>query len=465
VSQNKRAAALFIIISLPFTGLEVFRLAGKSITLPFVSVVPGIISLLPFSGPGLTKHTRIFTGFLLCFILWGILSCQARFFYDSTGFAGMKNLTQTGYLIFAAAAFLTFYGLIKKSGSQGWRFFARAFVITAAVHAFYALFQAVYFHLTGSVIDLFRNANIYSHFRPSSAIHSWTGIFRVSGTFPEPVMMSGFTLFAFFLISPLVFKNPFARFTLSALLLFAGFLTSSRTFFAVFIILFILKHLLIYLLKQMPIQAGTIVFVSLFALGLIFLPGIYLSRPDTCAGLSQIINAAPFINQARAGRLSRIFSDGSVTSRFSEMTEVLKGLKAHPFMGTGLGSYGTFKSRYSHEKGPYSNDFIPCANSWLLVIILETGLIGFLLFSFSFLSLFYFLILILFSEFSGPAYNRVNASALINAACLVPGIYLYWIGYGGLNFTFIWLACAIICSIGDDFICKNTFFYSKVLVL
>lgn len=461
-----------ILYTLPLVGLEIFKIAGKSITLPILLTLPLFFNILvlPFIS-GRTQELKfirpsIFSVFFILFIITGIFSAQYNAFTDYSLFLTTKNISQTGYAFLALICFFVFRARIMEQGRVSLHKYIRAFVFTAGLHSVYAIVQVLGAHLFHHVIDLFRTANIYSHFRPDSVSRGWNGLFRISGTFPEPVMASAFTLFAIFLINPITFKNTpkWLISLLKGLLYTAGFITCSRTFFIILLTGHTLFHVISFISKsaysvnKIIKLKTTIILVITIALFAGF-AGLHFN--------GYIIGNDGYLTNFL--KKSQITSDSSVKNRSQDFYETINALKNAPFIGFGLGNFNRTRSQFAIEKGPFASDNVACSSSWFLVCLQETGLLGTIFFTLSFIFLFFEILrsaLSIRPELSSIAKDQPQNEKqacedqaseyqffLFRMACLVPCIFMYWVGYGGINFTFIWLCLAIV-SAGPDLI-KN----------
>jgi hypothetical protein len=231
-----------------FGGGAAFLLVGGSNVTPAVAYLPYLMyrALKERERTPFGQNTRLAKGsfWVLALAAWGVLSALLlpRLFAgvvqvmtierDSgkamTVLAPLRplsgNVTQTGYLIGGALAFLSMRVLLSREGRM--EHFKRAVLVLGSLDAFFGLLNLGEFWAgLPPMLALLRNAR-YAQFENDVS----NGLVRIQGTFPETSMFSAFTMPLFAFCFSLWFHDRKARYPgLLALVLLTLLLLSTST--------------------------------------------------------------------------------------------------------------------------------------------------------------------------------------------------------------------------------------------
>lgn len=385
------------IITMPFAAMEVFKIAEKSIVLPYIAwgttIFVGLLKIYK-SGLPRTKWSDLLMGAMFVALILGLYAKRMPF--DTVLH---KSFTQGIYLIFMYTGFKCLETLLKqKKIRRSWKFLARAYVIAAAVMTLWGICQVVAWEAFRIPIDFFRTANTY-HLHQAVEPSNWTGIsVRAFGTFPEPLNYGCFLVIALVLVlSKDVLERTMRRAT-SALLGIGILLSFSRTAFFCVLTAFLVRIII------RDKKGGKV--------HLRFLVGFLC-----------VLLAFWMITNPRNGKW-----DNSIKGRVSEIERTIKVLKERPWFGLGLGRFDTLSARFGTE-GHFSRARIPATTSVFTKIFMEGGLAGG-----CFLGLFLYFLAKESAE-GGPEFPA-----------LVVVVALYWMGSAGWNMTFVWIGLALASS-------------------
>lgn len=219
-----------------------------------------------------------------------------------------------------------------------------------------AIAQFYFQHSLQGIFYLF-GERLFNPQTPGIANASLNGelMLRPYGTFPHPNVLAGYLLIAMQLVS--------SRFTVGSSQLKKGiyllsllfgsialFLTMSRVAIALWVL-----NILFYIFQNFRSKHNTY-YILLNTLLVLLIGSIFLS---------------PLSN--RFAHLS--FFDEAVVQRFELVNASIKMIKAHPFFGVGLGNF--LIELPSFLKTPGNTFFIQPVHNIYLLILAETGIVGF----------------------------------------------------------------------------------------
>lgn len=431
-----KPVAFIAVASTPFVSLEVFRLVGKSVTLPYLCWLPAVVW-----GWGLIAAGRRPLRFSmvdktlwawLSFSLVGALIRWHGFPFDSFG---LKTFTQAGYMIFCWTGMKGFEVFIAEDRDDRLRFVSSCFALTALAVTLHGAIQIAAWHGFGTVLDFGRNANVFANQRGLLSI--WAGgLFRACSFFPEPVFMAAF------LSCALCFKIKAAGPFLSRLGKCASALIA----------------------VGMAITLSRTAFLALAAAGMAAMAALAAARFEQQRGILLVLVvvflafssfALFFFPETFDAPLD---GDISVVWRAVEARDALSTAARFPWLGLGLGNYDTLGSRYSFM-GPFSRYVKPFTSSLYTKVLLETGLIG---------SFFFGIFCISLIQSAWQFDKGYKAPNLVNtllprddATCqrcdlhadistcfgktgAMAATLIMWCGHSAFNMTFLWIFFATI---------------------
>lgn len=436
-----RPVAFLAVVSTPFVSLEVFRVAGKSVTLPYLCWLPAVI----WGGIEVAKGKFPFRFGLLDRALWawlafGLAGAVFRWHLSPFDAFGIKTFTQAGYVIFCWVCMKCFVAFISEDFDRRMRFTVNSFLLTAAAVSIHGIVQIAAYHGFGIEFDFGRTANIYANQRGLLSV--WAGgVFRACSFFPEPVFM------ATFLTCVLGFKLDVSKRSqagtaalLTAAVALGMVLTLSRTAFAAIFAAVSIGFLLRFgnlLGRRSPSPPRS-------------RPGCLTSSAEMQASCARSVSvalpilAAVFLSVAAIGLfVGENFEalspggDVSVVWRAVEVRDSMVTASRFPLFGLGFGNYDVLGSRHSFM-GTFSRFEKPFTSSLYTRVLMEGGLFGFALFGLFCMAC--FLEALRFDAFNS---NRISwfGTAGASAASLI-----MWCGHAAFNMTFWWIFLAILCS-------------------
>ena len=407
---------LLAICSLPFVDLEVFRVAGKSMVLPYVTTFLLLIPLLPRLRAAVRdlQEDRALPWLLAWFLAACTSAAWILFWYQRPEMFD-RNLTQLVNLLMMIGQYSLFVCALRATPPHRFDSIARAIVWTAIAAGLYSLYQVAAVYGGLPVPDVFRTSNLYFKLNtlgPTGA-GGWAGLPRAFGLAPEPSFWGAYLVFgaAFVLarIDTRAAPGPLAAFLLLSA---AVLVTFSRSAWITLVILVALWGLS-RLTTRVPVGIGG---VLLAVLALTTLPMV--AGEEVLQGMTDLSAVGRLASQETAWRM---FFD-------------------HPVLGIGFGSAEFLVQRYNRAFASLSTFNLEHVYNFFLLTLVSTGIVGFTLFMGFLLTLAHRLTLAFKMQAARPAVARFRLSAaLAYASCL--GL---WLNTPAYNFTFIWFALALV---------------------
>lgn len=396
--------------------LEVFRVAGKSMVLPYVTTSLLLIPLLPRLRTAVRDlHQDRALPWLLGWFLaacastaWILFSYQRAEMFD-------RNLTQLLNLLMMIGQYSLFVCALRATPPPRFGSIARALVWTAAAAGLYSLYQVAAVYAGLPAPDLFRTSNLYFKLNtlgPTGA-GGWAGLPRAFGLAPEPSFWGAYLVFgAAFILGGIDTRPrpaPVAAFLLLTAAVLVTFSRSAWITLAILVALWGLSRLT----TRLSLGIGAVI---LAVLALTTLPMI--AGEEVLQGMTDLSAVGRLASQETAWR---IFFD-------------------HPILGIGFGSAEFIVQRYNRAFASVSTFSLEHVYNFFLLNLVSTGIVGFTLFVGFLLTLAHRLTLAFNMQTADAGVSRLRLSAAFAyASCL--GL---WLNTPAYNFTFIWFGLALV---------------------
>jgi hypothetical protein len=404
------------VVSLPFVDLEVFRIAGKSMVLPYVATFLLILPLLPRLDTALS-HLRqdLALRWLLGWFVAACLSTVWVFFWYQRPEIFDRNATQLLNVFLMIGQYALFVCAMRAMPVERWQSVGRVLVWTAAVAALYSVYQVAAVYLGLPAPDVLRTSNLYHKLNTLSPTGAggWAGLPRAFGVAPEPSFWGAYLVFAAaFVLARLKTRAALMDVAVFLLVGLAVLVTFSRGAW-----LTLASLIAVWGLSRMTSR------IPVAILGLLLL----------------VLGASAFPLLTGEERFSG-FTDLSAVGRLASQQTAWRIFLDHPALGIGLGSAEFFVQRYNVVFASVSTFSLEHIYNLYLLVLVSTGLLGFTLFLGFLLTLVGRLTVAFRMETrrEGPRQMRL-AAALAYAACLG-----FWLNTPGYNFTFVWFALALV---------------------
>jgi O-antigen ligase len=407
---------VLVAVALPFMDLELFRVGGRSIVLPYAAACLLLVPMLPRLNEVArhVRHDRTLT-WLVAWFLAACLSTTWNFFWYQRAEIFDRNLTQLANLLMMVGQYVLFVGAFRLLPAHGMQRVVRAMVWTGLAGAIYSLYQFASVYLELPTPDLFRTSTLYSKLNtlgPTGA-GGWAGVPRAFGLAPEPSFWGGYLAVAMALVLARLRLAPRASSgVLVAILAAALVVTFSRgawltvgAMLAVWVASLFTKRLA---------SATAAVLVAMLALTL-----------------------WPLVaGEAVSDRLTDLSAAGRLASQQTGWRIALD----HPVLGIGLGSAEFLVQRYN-VRLPSINSFpLEHLYNFYLLVLVSTGLLGFCLF----LGFLLALVTRIGAAFAPAAVPGWLGELRLGAALLYVACLGFWLNTPGYNFTFVWFALSIV---------------------
>jgi O-antigen ligase len=407
------------VVSLPFTDLEVFRIAGKSIVLPYLTAFLLLIPLLPrLRSAFVHLQQDVALPWLLAWFLAACLSTASIFFWYQRAEIFDRNATQLLNLLMMIVQYALFLCAIRATRPERVPWIATTLVWAAAAAGAYSLYQVAAVYLGLPAPDVLRTSNLYHRLNTLSPTGAggWAGMPRAFGVAPEPSFWGAYLVFtAAFVLGRLRTKAGLGD--LGALLLVSAaiLVTFSRGAWLTFMAVVALWGLS----RMTPRLAPAVLGLILVFLGASMWP--LMAGDQSFSGLADLSAVGRLASQQTAWR---IFFD-------------------HPVFGIGLGSAEFFVQRYNIVFPSVSTFGLEHIYNFYLLVLVSTGLLGFALFLGFLLTLVRRLDIAFRTEAGGGELRQLRvAVALAYASCL--GL---WLNTPAYNFTFVWFTLALVSAL------------------
>jgi O-Antigen ligase len=422
------AGLIAVTVSLPFVDFELFRVAGKSIVLPYVAAFLLVVPL--GARPGRFVHAL--KDPVLPFLLaWVLIACASTalgyeryhreaFLRYTRGDLVSRDLTQLTNLWMMVAQYVLFTCAMRTISPEQLRRVVFVFMAVGVAGAAYTLYQI------GSVLygwpydELFRNSNLYlrAETLEPGGFGGWIRFPRGLGTAPEPSLWGTYlnVVLGFLLGSALAARRR-SRFLVPVLLVLAAlFLTFSRGAWLTAAMVVGL-WLMMVAFDRIPWWAPAALLVSAVAITL--WPNM-LVRGST-----------------------DVFQDLSALERMSAHLTGLRIVWDNPLFGIGFGSIPFLIEHYAVLLPGYDQIRFITVFSFFLLVLVSTGLVGGAIFS-SFLAR---LLVSIQTAFRLPVADAGVRGLRAGAALACLAVLASWLNQAAYNFSYIWFCFALVSSL------------------
>jgi O-antigen ligase len=410
------AALIVVAFTLPFMDLEIVRLGGRSIVLPYAAACLLLVPMLPRLNEAArhVRHDRTLP-WLVALFLAACLSTTWNFFWYQRAEIFDRNLTQLANLLMMVGQYVLFVGAFRLVPAHGMQRVVRAMLWTGLAGAIYSLYQFASVYLDLPTPDLFRTSTLYLKLNtlgPTGA-GGWAGVPRAFGAAPEPSFWGGYLALTMALALARLRVAPRASSGIVvAVVALALVVTFSRGAWLTTGAMLAVCAASLFT-KRMAL-AATAVLVAMLALTV---------WPLVAGG-------------AVFDRLTDLSAVGRLASQQTGWRIVLD----HPVLGIGLGSAEFLVQRY--------NVLLPSINAFplehlynfYLLVLVSTGLLGFCLFVGFLLAL----VTRIGAAFAPAAVPGWLGELRLGAALLYVACLGFWLNTPGYNFTFVWFALSIV---------------------
>jgi hypothetical protein len=398
-------------VALPAMDLEVFRVGGKSIVLPYlllmalaavVAAYPGALRRQLSDGVGLFLSLWIFAA--ACSGVLAFMRTQNSSFLAA-------NLLQLAMVIFMAAHYIVIGAALRLQSDPELLRVRNAFVLTACAGALLTFYQFASVMWGLPYTEWLRTSNLYYKANTLN-MHgggSWISFPRPFGSAPEPTFWAGYLIVSLAFVAGKWHKRPKPRILIeTGLIAGALLLTFSRSALPALIAM---------------VLAGVIArwFSSRWLV------------PAIVAAVLGITIAPVFVDEPWL----TLMSDRSALERVSAHLTGIRMVADYPVLGIGPGSTSLLMDRYAVTLGNRTDIAFVYFYSFILNVIVTTGIIGTIFFSGFLLQ-------------AGRDVHRGMSSTVsreirgVQLSCLMAfaAILVYWVSSPAYNMSFLWFALA-----------------------
>lgn len=401
-----------LVVSLPFMDLEVFQILGKSIVLPYVVLIPVALALV-LERQALQTHLRADTPlpFLVAWVI--IAACSAGVAFLRSQDAGVlaANVTQVVNIAYMVVHYVVIGAALRMHSNRDFSRVRDIFVWTACAGAALSVYQV------GSVVfgwpyaEWLRTSNLYYKANTLNWIGggSWIAWPRAFGSAPEPTFWAGYLAIGLCFALVRLVETFRVRFAVEAGAIVVGLLlTFSRA-------------------AAPPVAAAIIVWALARS------PRRQWIVPAIVGATLWISVWPAFLDQHRLA----IASDLSAIERVSAQVTGVRMVTDYPLLGVGPGSVASMIDPYLSTIEGNAGIGFSRLYSFVLIVIVTTGVIGTILFALFLLELGrrqYFAV-------TGRVPGELRTLALSSLVAYA-FILIYWIGSPAYNMSFLWFALA-----------------------
>jgi hypothetical protein len=403
---------LALVVCLPFMDLEVFQIMGKSVVLPYVAVAALAGALLIEQRALKTfLHEDAALPFLAAWLFFAGMSGAFAFLRSQDLGILRSNMTQSATLVYMGVHYVAIAAALKYLSSQDLLRVRDVFLMTAAAGGALSLYQVAHVAFGWPYVDWFRTSNLY-HKANTLNWHgggSWIAMPRAFGTAPEPTFWAGYLSVALGFALARVADRTSIRNVIEALLILSGLLlTFSR---AAIPPLAAMAGVWLLMRRRMPQWLVPAAITALF-----------------------LVTVWPaFVDE---GWLT-ILEDRSASERLSAQVTGVRMINDYPLVGVGPGSVPMLIEEYAYAINGRQNVSLSNVYSFLLAVIVTTGVAGTILFG-MYLAELGRLLWVTREAFGAHEMRALNVSALLAFACVT----VYWMGSPAYNMSFLWFALA-----------------------
>lgn len=403
-----------VVVTLPLMDLEVFRLAGRSIVVSYITV--GMLGAAVLGTPGVAPRflrSDWALPFLLAWLLLAAVSSALAFFRTQQLPILYANTAQWAGLSLMVAHYVVIGSALRDQPPDALERLVSLFVATATAGGVLSLYQvgSVVFGLP--YVDLLRTSNLYHHINTLNwhGGGSWISLPRAFGAAPEPTFWAGYLAVGLALAVGRL-ARPLRLTPLAQILVITAGLVST---FA---------------------RAALPSVVAVMACWV-----VVAWRPRTMRWIGPAIVTTAFAGTvwpALVGdRWLTVLMDHSAIERLSSTITGMRIVADHPIAGIGPGSVPFVVERYIFViEGRQSVGF-QYLYSFLASVLASTGILGGVLFA-------GFLVetgrrLYWVSQTRSVQQLTLAKSAFLAFVCIV----VYWIGSAAYNMSFLWFCHAL----------------------
>jgi hypothetical protein len=407
-----RRLLLVLVVCLPFMDFEVFQIMGKSVVLPYV-VVAALAGALLVERGALKAFVQEDTAlpFLAAWLFVGGLSGGLAFLRSQDLGILRSNMTQTATLAYMGVHYVAVAAALKYLSTQDLLRVRDVFLLTAAAGGVLSLYQVGHVAFGWPYIDWLRTSNLY-HKANTLNWHgggSWIAIPRAFGSAPEPTFWAGYMGVALGFAVAKVGGRMNARNIIETLLIAAGLLlTFSRA-----------------AIPPVAAMAGV------WLLRTRRLPQWLVPAAVTALFLATVWPA--FVDE----RWLTAIADRSASERMSAQVTGVRMIGDYPLAGVGPGSVPMLIEEYIYAVDGRQNLSINNLYSFLLAVIVTTGIAGTVLFG-AYLAELGRRLWVTRDAFLADDMRALTMSSVLAFACVT----VYWMGSPAYNMSFLWFALA-----------------------
>ena len=403
---------LAVIATLPLMDLEVFRIAGRSIVLPYVAV--GGLGLIVLRHAGLLRdflyRDRAVPFLLGWFLCAGLTSVLAVLRWPIPGLPG-ATAAQLASLGLMVAHYVIFGAALRGLTTDGLSTAVRMFVVTAVAASLLTYYQVASVVFDLPYVDLLRTSNLYHHIDTLNwhGGGSWIAAPRAYGAAPEPTFWAGFLTVS--LAFALGQVSGAVRSWVAPVLIAAAIVcTFARSVVPALGVLLACAALTLVDRRVVYVLGPGVVFL---AFGATIWPALVSDASLT------------------------MLSDHSAIERLSSTVTGLRIVADYPFWGIGVGSVPFMVDRYLYViEGRAGIGFLHLY-SFLAHVLATTGLVGALLFGAFMVETARGLAPVVAG--ARPPLRRDAMSVFFAFVCLT----IYWVGTAAFNLSFLWFSLAM----------------------
>jgi hypothetical protein len=409
--------AIFV-ASLPLMDLEVFRLGGKSIVLPYVMLAIVAAAVLLQRGlvqPYLREDSAL--PFLAGWIVIAFCSGAVAFLRSQDAALLASNARQFANVAYMAVHYAVVAAALRSCSDRELLSIRDTFVLAACAGALLSAYQIGSVVFSWPYAEWLRTSNLY--FKANTLNWhgggSWIALPRAFGPAPEPTFWAGYLGIALAFALGRLSEGLRWRYGIeAAIVAIALVLTFSRAAAPP-----VLAMILVWLIARR------------------WMPGWLI--PAAVATVFAATVAPALMNDRWLGLLP----DHSSAERLSAQVTGLRMVGDYPILGIGPGSVASFVDRYLFVIEGRQNIGFSRLYSFTLTVMVTTGLAGAALFA-------AYLLEVGRREFraltaaTSPQMRGLALSSLLTFICIV----VYWLGSPAYNMSFLWFALAFGSALG-----------------
>lgn len=406
-------ALIVVVVSLPLMDLEVFQLAGKSVVLPYITVAA--LAALVVSAPGvLARYVRSDGAlpFLAAWLFIAGVSAGWAFLRSQDSGLLAANVMQLANVVYMGAHYVVLMAALQIQTPARLIRLRDVFIATGCVGALLSVYQVASVVYGWPYVEWLRTSNLYfkAHTLNWHGGGSWIALPRAYGSAPEPTFWAGFLALALAFSLARILQHARVRWVLESLLITVGLvLTFSRAAIPP-----LAAGVFVWLLLRRGRNVGWIV-------------------PVTVATTIALTIWPVLLDERRLALLR----DHSAIERLSAQVTGLRMVGDHPIVGVGPGSVPALVDRYLFVVEGEPDVGFSRLYSFLLIVIVTTGVIGTLAFS-AYLLEVGRRICAAFQAARSAEQRTLAAAGLMGFVMIA----VYWVGSPAYNMSFLWFVLA-----------------------